>query len=142
MIDLPDWWPRFEAKFELDETSGCWLWTAATQSDGYGQFWLSPRVQLAHRVAYELLVGPIPEGLELDHVRARGRIHRHCVNPAHLEPVTKLENQARGKKATKTHCKRGHEFTPENTYRRPRGGRACRTCVRFWVRGQYQRKAR
>lgn len=83
---------RFWAKVEVDE-SGCWLWTAST-NHGYGHFWVSPDVGkvYAHRYAYELLVGPIPDGLEIDHLCKV----RNCVNPEHLEPVTKEENWRRG----------------------------------------------
>lgn len=107
--------------------SGCWLWKKPTPN-GYGRVGLV----WAHRLAYELLVGPIPTGLELDHLcRAPA-----CVNPAHLEPVTHFENLRRGNgpaaiNARKTHCIRGHGFTAENTYRPPSGDRRCRTCVRW-----------
>lgn len=119
---------RFWAK--VDKTDDCWLWTAST-NNGYGSISLGARKRVqAHRFAYELLVGPIPDGLELDHLC---RV-RHCVNPAHLEPVTARENQLRslsvsGINAAKTHCIWGHEYTPENTYIRPcDGGRDCRAC--------------
>lgn len=108
----------------------CWMWTGADKA-GYGAFNDGKRITPAHRFAYELLVGPIPEGLQLDHLcRVPG-----CVNPAHLEPVTQAENIRRGYSASamhgrKTHCKHGHEFTPENTYHEKGGGRVCRTCNR------------
>jgi hypothetical protein len=129
---------RFWSK--VDRTAGpdsCWLWTASKFRDGYGQFRLDGhgRNVSAHRYAYELLVGPVPEGLHLDHVRARGCTSRACVNPAHLEPVTCRENLMRGSgfaavNAGKTHCAHGHKFSLENTYFRPKGGRACRACRR------------
>lgn len=129
---------RFWSKVQIGEPDGCWLWKACLTPQGYGRFHWRGRSVQAHRVAYELAVGPIPEGCELDHVRERGCVHRHCVNPAHLEPVTPEENKRRqdiGKaariNAAKTHCVRGHEFTPENTYRRPGSEwRECRTCRR------------
>lgn len=120
---------RFWAK--VDKTDNCWLWTATVNANGYGQAWFESRLQLAHRVAYQLVVGPIPDGLSLDHLcRTPG-----CVNPAHLEPVTHRENCLRGvspaaRQAQQTHCKRGHEFDDENTYVDPSGGRRCRQCRR------------
>jgi hypothetical protein len=81
--------------------NGCWLWQGPLYDTGYGMCSLSKRVvRHAHCVIYELLVGPVPEGMVLDHVRARGCTNRHCVNPAHLEPVTMTENTRRGR-ATK-----------------------------------------
>lgn len=109
--------------------SGCWLWTAYVDRKGYGVFGINQRTLVkAHRYSYELHVGPIPEGLQLDHLC---RV-RHCVNPAHLEPVTNQENVIRGNAARPklTHCKHGHEFTPENTYLHPkRGKRHCKACA-------------
>lgn len=111
----------------------CWLWKAST-TFGYGQF--APRNKMrplrAHRFAYELLVGPIPEGLELDHLC---RV-RHCVNPAHLEPVTHRENCLRGVgrsaiNAVKTECANGHLYDAENTYIDRAGSRHCRACRRI-----------
>ena len=109
----------------------CWEWTASTQTQGYGQTTYSGRRWLAHRVAYELMVGPIPEGLTLDHL-CRNRI---CVRPGHLEAVTNRENVLRGEGTTavnarKTQCDHGHPYTPENTYTRQDGTRECRTCRR------------
>jgi HNH endonuclease len=126
---------RFWALVERHGPDDCWPWIGALNNKGYGNFmmkvggrWTTRR---AHRIAYELCVGPIPPGLEIDHVRARGCSRRDCVNPAHLEPVTHAENARRGEpsrhNARKTHCKHGHEFTPENTYRRG-GRRYCRAC--------------
>jgi hypothetical protein len=113
---------RFWAKVEKTET--CWLWRAALRGGGYGTW----NNNGAHRVAYELLVGPIPEGLHLDHLC---RV-RNCVNPAHLEPVTVGENLRRGvgasaKNAVKTHCPNGHAYSEENTYWY-RGARQCLAC--------------
>ena len=118
--------PRFWAK--VNQTPTCWLWTASTRN-GYGAYFHAGQMTPAHRVAYEHLIGPIPEGLEIDHLcRVRA-----CVNPAHLEPVTHQENQLRGPyiggKANQTHCIHGHEFTPGNTYIRPNGTRNCLTCI-------------
>ncbi len=113
----------------------CWLWSGALGGDGYGRFSVSRRTLGAHRFAYELLVGPIPEGLTIDHLC---RVPR-CVNPAHLEAVTVGENVLRGdgesaRRARQTHCKNGHLFDEANTYINPRGGRQCRACDREFKR--------
>lgn len=137
-FNLPE---RFRSKVRVDQETGCWLWTAGTDGRGYGLFWHGRRgsggkMHRAHRWAYEVLVGPIPDGLELDHLC---RV-RPCVNPDHLEPVTHLENVRRGILGTdqhpnrlKTHCKQGHPFSPENTRVGRDGKRACRTCHRRWL---------
>lgn len=86
---------------------------------------------LLHRAAYELYVGPIPDGLDLDHVYDRGCRSRRCCNPAHLEPVTRQENILRRTRRI-THCPKGHEYSESNTRLRPSasGGinRQCRVC--------------
>ena len=109
---------------------GCWLWTGARQAGGYGRFMVqsNPRILvLAHRYSYELARGPIADDLTLDHLCR----NTSCVNPAHLEPVSRAVNSLRGSRnAVKTHCDYGHEFTPENTYTPPSrpNVRDCRTC--------------
>lgn len=114
----------------VDKTDGCWLWTGARKAGGYGQIKVGEQSRLAHRALYELLVGPIPEGLELDHLC---RV-RECVNPEHLEPVTRRENVLRGvapaaANARKTHCPQGHPYEGRNVYiNAASGGRVCRTC--------------
>jgi hypothetical protein len=119
---------RFMAKVEKDE-NGCWLWVAHVTPNGYGQFGIGRKLFYAHRIAYEMFVGPIATGLQIDHLC---RV-RHCVNPDHMEAVTQRENILRGEAisaicAVKTRCKRDHEFTDTNTYRRPDGSRECLTC--------------
>lgn len=116
----------------------CWPWLGRVNSSGYGHF----AGKGAHRFAYELLVGPIPEGLMIDHrchtddpTCPGGRcVHRRCQNPAHMEPVTKRVNTLRGespaaKHARKTHCPQGHPYDQANTYWH-RGQRRCKTCMK------------
>jgi len=110
-------------------TEACWIWTAADSGDGYGIFTINSKNRRAHRLAYELTVGPIPEGMSLDHLC---RV-RNCINPEHLEPVTVAENNRRAA-AYKTACTRGHEYTPENTRYNSAGARACRECDRWRCR--------
>lgn len=115
------WEPRFWAKVSPPNGAGCWLWTA-TLVRGYGQFGIGSRRQYAHRVAYELLVGPVPEGLQLDHLCRTPA----CVNPAHLDPVTCRENLLRGVKARPVkpcRAKPGQPDDPETIGGRVRAAR-------------------
>jgi hypothetical protein len=118
---------RFWEKVVRDPDSECWFWTGGT-AFGYGNFWLNRKGRMAHRVSYELNVGPIPEGLQIDHL-CRTPL---CVNPAHLEPVTIRENLMRGwgvsaRNAAKTHCPRGHEYAVHGRVK-IEGSRECRVC--------------
>ncbi len=125
-----------------DDPEACWLWEGASASGGgknhiakYGQFRVGLRIVKAHRFAYELLVGPIPDGLTIDHVRARGCSSTLCVNPAHLETVPARVNSLRGtnpfaQNARKIVCVHGHPFDAMNTYTYPSGRRQCRVCSR------------
>lgn len=129
---------RFWAKVEVS-AEGCWRWTATT-NHGYGIF-KAPETgtKYAHRAAHLALVGPIPTGLDLDHLChgwdaecCLGDLcpHRACCNPGHLELAPRLTNVRRGRgNGAKTHCPQEHEYTEENTIRIKGGGRRCKTCA-------------
>lgn len=136
---------RYERLAFPEPNSGCFIWMGALNKDGYGVIGIgyesekNKKNTLAHRVAYEHFVGPIPEGLQLDHLC---RV-RCCVNPAHLEPVTNAENLRRGMgpaltraRPPITHCKHGHLLSGENL-NLYRGVRVCRAC-----RARYARKCK
>src|SRR6516165_4741888 len=103
-----------------EPNTGCLLWLGALEANGYGCIWTDSKKRKAHVVSYELQNGPVPIGKELDH---KCRV-RCCIEPEHLEPVTRRENVMRGllpsvtaaRGRALTHCKHGHEFTRENTY--------------------------
>lgn len=120
--------------------SPCWDWQGARRSAGYGYFRAEGRngkgVSSSHEFAHEFFIGSIPEGYEVDHLCER----ECCCNPLHLEAVTVQENRRR-RGARITHCKHGHEFTLENVYVMPNGGRQCRECNRRRVREFYGRNA-
>jgi hypothetical protein len=138
---------RFWAKVDKDgplsahrpDLGPCWVWTKSL-TNGYAQFRVGGGKRYAHCIAYEMLVGPVSGGLELDHLC---RIKR-CVNPAHLEPVTHAENMRRGAvgdwQRAKTHCVQGHPFDAVNTYVDPNGSRKCRVCLRAASRRYYHRQ--
>lgn len=134
-------WPdRFWQKVEKGE--GCWRWLASSQGTGYGQVKAPGRgnVRLAHRVAYELVKGPIPTGLVIDHL-CRNRM---CVNPDHLEPVTDAVNIQRGESPSMVTqrtgvCKRGHVLA-EVGYATWPGARTCRACSRIRNRATRRRR--
>ncbi len=112
---------------------GCWLWQGSLTPRGYAKMGLNGRTVVVHRWSYEHFVGPIPEGMQLDHFACEVR---HCVNPWHVRPVTARENTLRGATipslmASKTECLRGHPFDEANTYEIRTGGRACRACNRL-----------
>jgi hypothetical protein len=123
------WQQRFWSKVALPNEQGCMLWLKGLNGNGYGAFQHNGQMLGAHRIAYELLVGPIPEGMVIDHVKARGCTNRHCVAPDHLEAVTGAENTLRGGAAQRTHCPKGHPYSGENLLLDGKY-RKCRTCCR------------
>lgn len=123
---------RFWSKILLNEKTGCWEWTATCSESGYARFRWNGKSVKAHRVSYEILVGSIPTDMVLDHLC---RV-RHCVNPKHLEVVTRRENTLRGNSRSAigirtNKCINNHEYTKENTYNNPGGFRECKTCKRI-----------
>lgn len=103
------------SRFDVD-ANGCWIWRLRPNSDGYGQIVRRKKHFYAHVFSYLFHVGPVPEGLELDHICSV----RLCINPAHLEPVTHAENVDRGRSKThmaeRTHCVNGHELSGSNVH--------------------------
>lgn len=121
---LEDWRARFWKRVEKQDTQPfCWTWKGCLSTKGYAQVRINNRLWTVHRLAYEMLVGPIPPGLVVDHLCR----NRACCNPVHLEPVTSRENTLRGEVSRRTHCPQGHAYTAENTYRW-RTYRYCRQC--------------
>ncbi len=133
---------RFWSK--VDAAGDCWLWTARCDRQGYGTFKWNGQWHFAHRIAYEMLVGPIPPNMTLDHLC---RTH-NCINPDHLQVTTLRENILRGyglsaQRARRTHCPQGHPYDAGNTYTW-RCMRQCRTCnrLRQQIRRQGQKPSR
>lgn len=133
---------RLRRNSAIDSASGCWVWTARKFRCGYGLMRIRlegrQHSRLAHRISYETFVGTIPVGFEIDHLCR----NRACTNPSHLEAVTRRTNVLRGVSfaavnAVKMRCTSGHEYSSENTYLRPKGGRDCRACIRQRV-AQYK----
>lgn len=127
---------RFFSKIKVDVQTECWEWQASKSRDGYGGFTIGKNGQnglyKAHRVAFNIFVGVIPEGKVIDH-KCR---NRKCCNPEHLEVVTPTQNTLenslsfQAENAVKTHCPQGHEYIGENLKYYPNGGRYCRLCHR------------
>lgn len=148
MIRLPQ---RFQEMIQPEPLTGCWLWSDVGRRYGYARVTHQGRRAYAHRVVWELLVGPIEDGKELDHLC---RV-TCCVNPSHLDPVVHSVNWHRGsgpaalandvaRRRARTHCLNGHPFAGENLQIRKDGARECRTCqrrrLRDWARANRKRR--
>ncbi len=149
---------RFLAKIRVSDTlswngTPCWIWTDRPNHKGYGTLSVKGKHRFAHRLSHEIFKGPIPAGMQPDHLC---RI-RNCENPDHLEAVTPYENFLRGqgraagfligeRQKAKTHCPRGHEYTPGNTLVRTHGGRrpnrTCKACASMKAKENYAKRSR
>jgi hypothetical protein len=131
---------RLWGRTRVNGPDQCWEWQGYINPSGYGYIGVHHRPRYTHRVAYELVVGPIPDGLVIDHLC---RV-RHCVNPSHMEPVTNRENLMRGESssaiaARRDHCAKGHPYD-ERTWVSKQGKRHCRTCTNERAAAGYHRR--
>lgn len=130
---------RFWAKIDTDGPNGCWIWTGYVNPSGYGRGYYAKKARAVHRVTYEVMVGPIPDGLEIDHL-CRVKV---CCNPEHLEPVTRSVNQLRIPERQKDFCSKGHALTEDNLYKRADRPtwRICHTCQREQQRASWHKRS-
>lgn len=136
---------KLSAKVQLapcpvDLPGDCWLWTGTINHKGYGHIYIDGSTRRAHRVSWELLVGPIEDGKHLDHLCR----NRSCINPEHLEPVTNAVNAERSERATKELCLRGHPLSGANLIVKSansKGRRQCRECKRLSRSGLLRKAA-
>jgi len=134
---------RFHEKYEV-QPNGCWIWMSAQNGTGYGQFSFEGKPRLAHRWFYERTKKKVEQGKELDHLCR----NRSCVNPDHLEEVSRSENNRRGligertreRSRAITHCPHGHEYSADNTYMTKAGTRCCKTCKRNSIIASRQKR--
>lgn len=129
---------RFIHRFieKVEHTGGCWFWKGCVSPKGYGQVTVGPRRRPAHQVSYEIHIGPIPDGLEIDHLCR----NRDCVNPDHLEPVTHLKNLRR--RPVRKICPNGHLRTPDNLKTEKKGGETFQRCRRCFNNARIRWRAR
>lgn len=160
---------RLLLSIKVDPHSGCWLWQKSIRHNGYGQVhWRGIETHAAHKLSYEVFVGPVPHGKVLDHTCHKPEAcgggkscpHRRCINPAHLAPATNKENLARGHgpsigrhlhcldriyemRRSIARCPQGHEYSEVNTYLY-RGCRCCKECakIRDYHRQELKKKRR
>lgn len=125
-LERRSWW----RDVDIGAPGACWPWVKSTASHGYGQTWDGTTVRLAHRVAWTLVRGAIPDGMTIDHTCR----NRRCCNPAHLRLLSNVENATDNGQGRKTHCPRGHEYAGANLYVGPQGDRRCRECARIHSR--------
>ncbi|MFE1452019.1 HNH endonuclease signature motif containing protein [Streptomyces olivaceoviridis] len=143
---------RLWSSVDRGAQQSCWLWTGSTQSNGYGYMKVNRKTVMVHRYVFETARGPIPETYTIDHVchdpkRCDGGVdcpHRRCCNPDHLKAVPPGDNNTRdrciSRNGQKTHCKRGHAFTPDNTRIYKSGSRACRRCAAILAHERYLKR--
>ncbi len=139
---MPLNFPLLPTRFweKTEQQGDCVVWMGAKSAYGHGQFGISQpgKTRYVHRIVYEAVNGPVPDGLELDHLCRTPA----CINPAHLEAVTHRENVLRGEglaaqQVKRTHCPQGHPYSAKNTYRDKKNKRYCRTCGRIAARRRY-----